>query len=309
MDRNEVRHHLRDAITGLVTPFNDSLSVDHDALAANAHAIAEQGIDTLFACSNVSEYHSLSHEERIAVTETSVNALPANACVMAGVGGSTKAARELGAKFEDVGVDVLLVMPPHHTYKHERGLLSYYGRIGEAVDIPLVPYIRGFDPSVGFLADLTELESVIGIKWTLEDLPTFSAAVEAGSDDVVWINGLGELHAIALYYEGAEGMASGIGNFEPRIGRALFDALERDDTGLARRIRDATSPYMRFRHEPGEGNTLPVGNSIPAVKAGMEFAGLTGGRVREPLVELSDREYERARDLYEDLESFIDDTL
>lgn len=309
MERDQVKPRLRDAISALVTPFDDDMSIDHDALAENAQAMYESGIHTVYVCSNVSEYHSLSHEERISVTKRSVEALPAEACVVAGVGGSTKTATSLGKKFEDLGVDVLLVMPPHHTYIHERGLLEYYQRIGEAVGIPIVPYIRGFSPSVEFFADLTELDSVVGIKWTLEDLPRFSAAVDASPNDIVWINGLGELHAIGLYYEGAEGMASGIGNFEPRVARALFDALECGNTNFARRIRDATSPYMRFRHEPGERNTLPTGNSIPAVKAGLDFKGLTGGHVREPLSELSEQERERAKSLYEDLEAFVDDEL
>jgi 4-hydroxy-tetrahydrodipicolinate synthase len=282
--------------------------VDHDALAENARALYDGGVRTFLACANVSEYHSLSHDERIAAAETSVGALPDDATVLAGAGGSTKTTTELARAYGRAGVDAVMVMPPHHTYRHERGLLGYYDAVADA-GLPLVPYLRGFDPSVGFVADLTRLDAVAGVKWTLEDVPKFAASATAGADDVVWINGLGEPHAVALYAEGAAGLSSGIGNFEPALGLALFEALEADDTERARRIRDAALPYMNFRTEAGTDNALPGALSVPALKAGLEFAGLHGGPVREPLVELTGAERERARRLYDDLAAFLEREL
>lgn len=309
MSVTSLKEGLRDVATALLTPFDDSHTIDHDALAENAKAISSRGIETILACANVSEYHSLSHAERIAVTETSVEALPDDTTVLAGAGGSTDTAADLASAYSDIGVDAVMIMPPMHTYVHERGLLRYYRKIGEAAGVPLVPYLRGFDPSIGFVADLTRLESVVGVKWTLGDVPKFAEAVEAGADDVVWINGLGEPYAVALHLEGAEGLSSGIGNFEPAFGRALFDALAAGEIDRARTIRNAAMPYMRFREETGADSTIPGGTSIPALKAGLEFTGLHGGPVREPLVDLSDDEYDRARDLYDELAAFIDAEL
>jgi 4-hydroxy-tetrahydrodipicolinate synthase len=114
---------------------------------------------------------------------------------------------------------------------------------------------------------------------------------------------------VPLHAEGAEGLSSGIGNFEPVVGLALFEALERDDLERAREIRDAAMPFMRFRDETGSNNALPAANSVPALKAGLEFAGLHGGPVREPLVTLSEEDHERARELYDDLAAFIESEL
>ncbi|MFB6136829.1 MAG: dihydrodipicolinate synthase family protein [Halobacteriaceae archaeon] len=300
---------LADLITGLVTPFDDDLAVDHEALATNAARLSGRGVSTFFATSNVSEYHSLTHEERVAVTETSVAALPGEAVVLAGAGGSTRTAMDLARRYEAVGADVVMVMPPHHTFRHEDGLLEHYRRIGDATELPTVPYLRGFEPSASFVAALSELESVAGIKWTVPDVPLFAEAVAAGADDVVWINGLGELFAVPLAVEGASGMASGIGNVEPRLGRALFDALERGDLERAREIRDVAAPFMRFRTETGEGNTLPHATSVPALKVALEAEGLTGGRVRPPLVELSERDRKRARAYWREIRAFVDDAL
>lgn len=300
---HDVRDGLRGVAAGVLTPFDDDLEVDHEALRENARAVYDEGVGTFLANANISEYHSLSREERIAVTESSVAALPDDATVLAGTGGSTRDAVHLAEAFADAGADALMVMPPDHTYKHERGLLEYYRKLGAATDLPLVPYVRGFDPSVGFLARLTDLDAVAGVKYALEDVPKFAEAVEAGADDVVWVDGMAEPYAVSLWIEGAEGFTAGVSNFLPRIGLALFDALERGDLDRARELRDACLPFQNFRGERGANNVFPGANSVPAVKYGLELAGLNGGPVREPLVELSESDRERARELFEDLDA------
>ncbi|WP_263020781.1 dihydrodipicolinate synthase family protein [Natronobiforma cellulositropha] len=308
MDHTDVRDGLEAVAVGLLTPFDDH-AVDHAALAENAGALASRGVETFLACANISEYHSLTHEERVAVTETSVDALPAAACVLAGVGGSTSAACELAAAFDSLGVDALMVMPPDHTYRHERGLLTYYRSIAEATATPIVPYVRGYHPSVEFLAALTELEGVVGVKYAIADPVTLSQAVAAGDDDVVWVDGLAEPYALAFYAQGAASFTAGVTNFEPRLGLALLEALEDGDFERARALQNLAIPYQRFRAEAGEGNTLADANSVPAVKYGLELAGLHGGPVRPPIVDLSDAEKRRAETLYEELQEGLDELL
>jgi 4-hydroxy-tetrahydrodipicolinate synthase len=300
---------LRGVATGLVTPFDEDGGIDHEALATNARALYDRGIRAFFACGNISEYHALTHDERIAVTETSAGAVPDDATVLAGVGGAIGTAVDLGHAATEAGVDALMIMPPDHTFKHEAGLLDYYRGIGDSVDRPTVPYLRRFDPSVEFVARLSHLDPVAAIKYAIDDVPTFAEIVAAGADDVLWINGLGERHAVPLWIEGARGMASGVGNFEPAIGIGLYEALEAGEFDRAQRIRNAAVPYMNFRDRTGHDNTLPGGSSIPAVKAGLDLAGLTGGHVRPPLVDLDDAARDEARSLYDDLAAFIDTEL
>lgn len=304
MGHRSVTEGLRDVAAGLLTPFDENQEIDHSALAENARTLYDRGIRTFLACANISEYHSLSQDERIAVTETSIEALPDEATVLAGVGGSTRDAIDLGTAYDSTGVDAIMMMPPHHTFVHERGLLKYYRKLGEIVDAPLVPYIREFDPSVAFLADVTRLDSVVGVKYAIPNAPKFADAVAAGADDVVWVNGMAEPHAPALWAEGAEGFTAGVSNFAPRIGLALFDALSRGEWERAREIRNACQPFMDFRGETGTNNTLPAGVSVPVVKEGMRLAGFAPGLVREPLVELTAAEKSRAEDLYAELETF-----
>lgn len=305
MSHEALKNNLRGVAAGLLTPFEEeTLDVDHDALAENANALYDAGIRTYLAVANISEYHSLTHEERIASAETAAAALPDDASVLAGAGGSLRSAIALAEAYADVGVDAIMVMPPDHTYKHERGLLEYYRQLGSATDLPLSPYLRGYDPSVGFVASLTNLDSVVGIKYAIDDVPKFAECVAAGADDVVWVDGMAEPHAPALWAEGAEGFSAGVSNFEPRIGLALFDALSAGDWERAREIRNACTPYMNFRGEAGEDNVFSAANSIPAVKKGLDLAGMHGGPVRPPLVGLSQVDERRAEELYSEIAAF-----
>jgi len=306
---DEVRERLRGVAVGLLTPFDDSLSIDADSLASNARTLYDEGIRTFLATANISEYHSLSQDERIAHARISVEALPDDACVLAGVGGSTADAKELVRAYEDLGVDAMMVMPPDHTYIHEQGLLDYYRELGSVTEQPLVPYVRGFHPSVQYLADLTRLDSVVGIKYAIEDPVKLGAGVEAGADDVVWVDGLAEPYAVSYWAEGIEGFSAGVSNFRPEVGLALFDALQDGDWHRARQLRDICLPFQNLREGTGENNTIPGAVSVPVVKKGLELAGYEGfesGNVREPLRPLGEREAERAEELYGQLDDDID---
>ncbi|WP_435366120.1 dihydrodipicolinate synthase family protein [Haloarchaeobius sp. DYHT-AS-18] len=305
LSAEQVQERLRGVAVGLLTPFDEDHEIQHGKLSENARDLYDEGIRTFLATANISEYHSLSHEERISITETSVDALPEDACVLAGVGGSTPEAKELAVAYERIGVDALMVMPPDHTYVHEQGLLDYYRKLDDASETPLVPYVRGFNPSVDFLGDLTRIDGVVGIKYALKDGVKLGSAVAVSADDVVWVNGLAEPFAVSFWNEGIEGFSAGVSNFRPEVGLELFEALSEGDWERARQLRNICMPYQNFRDETGQDNELGGAISVSAVKKGLELSGRHGGEVREPIRPLSAEDEERAAELYNQLDDDI----
>ncbi|MCU4742589.1 dihydrodipicolinate synthase family protein [Halobacteria archaeon AArc-m2/3/4] len=308
MSGSDIAPKLRDVAAGMLTPFDetDTDEIRDTELAATAQWLYDGGIRLYLACANISEYHSLTQDERIETARVVCDALPEDATVLAGAGGSTKSAIELAQAHQENGADGIMVMPPDHIFKHEQGVVDYYHRLADAVDIGIVPYIRGFDATVGLLRGITAHENVVGVKWAISDIELFSECVAATDDDVVWMCGMAEPPAPAYYYEGAEGFSAGVTNFEPRLGIALFDALEAGDDDLAHELRDLSFPFMNLRAERGEDNVYAGANSVPAVKRGLELAGQYGGPVREPLVELSDADTQRADEYYEELQAGLE---
>lgn len=300
MQQTDLRESLRNVAFTTATPFTeDGQSVDHDAIRENLATIEQAGGELYVPCGNTGEYYSLTPEERVAVVETTADAV--DGCVVAGAGGSVDDVVQYAESYADVGADGLMVMHPSHPYKHEVGLREYYEAIADRSPLGVVVYKRGTDVPDDVVVDLTEHENVVGVKYADANIKTFSRVVSASEGDVTWINGIAERFAPAFALEGAEGFTTGIGNFVPEETLALERAIEDRDWERARRIRDVLRPYESLRDEPGANNSLGSAYNIPAVKTGLELAGLTGGPVRPPLVELTDEDRERARHLYEQI--------
>lgn len=300
MSPSDLADRLGDVAFTTTTPFSsDGESVRYDAVADHVEFLAGRGARLLVPCGNSGEYYSLAHEERVGVAEATVGAAGEECTVVPGVGGSIPAARDLARRYEDVGADGLLVMYPAHTYVHRRGLVEYYGELADATGLGVVVYVRGPAVDGEVLAAVADHENVVGVKYALDDVKAFSAAVSADPGDLVWINGLAERFAPAFAVEGAAGFTTGIGNFAPEAPLSLFEALAAGDWVRARSIRDAVRPYEDLRESPGPDNRTASANNVPAVKFGLELAGRYGGPVRPPIVDLDEADRERARECYD----------
>lgn len=143
--------------------------------------------------------------------------------------------------------------------------------------------MKGFDPSVTYLGDLTRIDGVAGIKYAIEDGVKLGTSAAAGDEDVVWVDGLAEPYAVSFWAEGVEGFSASVSNFRPELGLKLFEALSDGNWERARQIQNACLPYQYFRDETGQNNEISGAVSIPAVKKGPEISGLHGGQVREPI--------------------------
>lgn len=276
------------------TPFNDNCDqIRHEKLEANIKAIYDEGARVFIPCGNTGEYYSLSQTERIDVVRSTVNAVPDDATVVGGAGGSTENAIELLEAYEDIGADAAMIMYPRHTYVHEQGLIDYYRTLADATDLGIVVYKRGPLLSEAVLDTVTAFENVVAVKYAVNDVKEFSRLTETVSADVVWLNGVAERYALSYALEGADGFTTGIGNFIPRPVLALSRALSADDWSRAKEIRDALRPYEAFREEAGGGAAFASAKNVPVVKRGMDLQGLYGGPVRVPLVELSNDDRNR----------------
>jgi len=302
MKPDALKPYLKNVAFTTPTPFNqDGSEVLSEKIKVNLAPILDEGGELFIPCGNTGEYFALSHDERIDVVEAAVKATGDGAAVVAGAAGSVPTVLSLADSYRQVGADGLMVMHPNHPYKHEQGLLEYYWTIADRSELPVVIYKRGADLPDSTIAELSTHDHIVGVKYADSNIKAFANVVREADGDVVWINGIAERYAPAFALEGAEGFTTGIGNFVPGPTLALEEAISNRDWDRAKRIRDVLCAYENLREESGEANLLNAANNIPAVKFGMELAGLYGGPVRSPLVDLSQRDRNRARDYYEEM--------
>lgn len=297
MTYDELREKLRNVGFTTTTPFTeDGSRVRYEAIETNARTLYDAGARVFIPCGNTGEYYSLSASERIKVVESTVNALPADATVIGGAGGSTKTTIELLEAYEAADADAAMIMYPRHTYLHEEGLIDYYRTLASTTELGIVVYKRGPLLTESVLNSVTSLDNVLAVKYAVNDIKGFSGLVESISGDVVWLNGVAERFAPAYALEGAEGFTTGIGNFVPAPVLALSRALSEEDWQRAKRIRTALRPFEDLREEDGGAVSFSSAKNVPSVKAGMDHQGLYGGPVREPLVDLSAEDRHRISD-------------
>ncbi|WP_276256411.1 dihydrodipicolinate synthase family protein [Halomontanus rarus] len=289
-----LRESLQSVSFTLPTPFSgDCERVLYEQLEENARTLYDEGARVFIPCGNTGEYYSLSQDERIDVVRSTIDAVPEDATVVGGAGGSVKNAVELLEAYEAAGADAAMIMYPRHTYVHEQGLIEYYRTLADATDMGLILYKRGQLLSEVVLDDLSQLENVVAVKYAVNDVKEFSRLVETVSGDVEWLNGVAERYALSYAIEGADGFTTGIGNFVPQPVLALKSALSAGEWDRAKEIKDALRPFEDFREEQGGGVAFSSAKNVPVVKHGLDLQGMAGGPVREPLVDLSADDRER----------------
>lgn len=295
-----LKEKLRGVAFTTATPFSqDKEEVQYERLQEHVQSLSSAGAEVFIPCGNTGEYYSLTDDERVGVVRATVQGASDDDAVIGGVAGSTKTVLSLADRYQEAGVDAIMVMHPDHTYIHDQGLLDYYERIAEGVDCGVVLYKRGPELGDDVISNLTQLDNVVAVKYAVNDVEAFSDVVESSPGDVVWSNGIAERFAPAYALEGAEGFTTGIGNFVPEATLALMEAIREEDWDRAKRVRDLLRPYEQLRDGTGEENRLSSANNVPAVKYGIELAGRYGGPVREPLTELSKADRQRAKRYYE----------
>lgn len=298
----DLKDHLRGVAFTIPTPFSeDGMEVHYEELRRNVDALVEAGAKTFVPCGNTGEYYSLTTEERVGVVKATADAVGDEGVVVGGASGSTKSAQNLIEEYERAGADGVMLMHPHHTFMHERGLKRHFQRLVDATDLGILIYKKGAEITDDTLSDLAAAENVVGVKYAVNDIKAFSKAVHATPNDIVWLNGQAERFEPAFTAEGASGFSTGCGNFAPEASLALMDALRAGDWERAYQIREVFRPLEDLRDEGGPDSDIEAANNVSVVKAGMELAGLYGGPVREPIVNITESDRERVREHYDEL--------
>ena len=264
-----------------VTPFDDELAVDTNALRATLAFLLEAGPAGLVAAGGSGEHFSLDLDEYRTVVQNVVSAAQGAIPVIAGVGGGYGAGRQQARVAREAGADGLMALPPSYPRAVDDGLVAYYATLAEASGLPLVLYTRdwaAYGPDL--VARLAELPAVVGLKEGQGDLRALARLRARVGDRLAWLGGVGDDLAIGYAAAGAAGFTSSIFNFAPSIVHELWAAATSGDLARARALSERwIVPVYAMR-------ARRAGYEVSVTKAAMRLVGLPGGRVRPPLVEI-----------------------
>ena len=179
----------RGVFAAALTPLNDDLTADHDAVAGHYRWLLSQGCDGIVCLGTTGEANSFSVEERLGLLDALAETdLPDKLIVGTGCCAVPDTVR-LSQKALEIGAAGVLVLPPFY-YKgvSDDGLFAAYAEAIERIADPRLrlyiyhfPKMTGLDLSLDVIGRLIEAypDTVVGLKNSSGDWGNISAMIEA----------------------------------------------------------------------------------------------------------------------------------
>lgn len=276
-----------DAQTGDVAPVS---------LRDNARALLEAGVEGIVAAGSTGEAALLNEQEYRQVIGWLHDVVPDDRWLLAGAGKeSTRATIAACVAASEEGADAVLVRPPAYYGPSlpPQALVEHFRRVADASPLPVLLYnIPKYThltlPDTLFGA-LAEHENIAGAKDSSGDLKLFAAYRDAAPNWAMFV-GSGSSYYAALEL-GAVGGVLAVACYAAPIAVRVGQAFADGDRAAAGAGQEVLTPLNK---------EIVQRFGVPGVKAAMDAAGLKGGPVRPPLMDVPDADRARIRTLVTD---------
>jgi len=287
---------LKGCGTALVTPFNEDLSIDEEALRDLVEFQISEGIDFLVPCGTTGESVTLSDHEQHRVVGIVFTQARGRVPVIAGAGSNNTAhVIEVARHYEELGVDGLLSVSPYYNKPTQEGLYRHYRAIAEATKLPIIVYNVPPRTSVNITADtllrLAEIPNIAGVKEASGDVTQIGEIATRAPDDFKIFSGDDSL-TLPVVSLGGAGIISVCANQVPRKMTSMTHAALENRWDDARRLNRELYALMRVNF---------IEASPGPVKAALAMMGKIKEVYRLPMVPVKDETREKLRVILRDL--------
>mgnify|MGYP001131676961 FL=1 len=282
--------------TALVTPFTTEGKLDEASVTRLARRQIDRGIHFLVPCGTTGESPSLSHTEKVRVTELVVKEANGQVPVLAGAGSyDTQAAVTLVADMAQAGVDGVLSVTPFYNKPTQEGLYRHFETIADSTDLPIVlynvPSRTGCNIQPATLQRLALIPNIVGIKEASGNLLQMCEICRSIPDDFSVLSG-DDAFTLPLIALGGHGVISVVANETPAEMASLVDLATAAKFTEARKVHEQLLPLMQVNFI--ESNPIPV-------KAAMAALGLLEEIYRLPMVSPTDESRTQINDVLNNL--------
>jgi 4-hydroxy-tetrahydrodipicolinate synthase len=299
--RHEAKDYAREKLRGIwaatLTPFTSDFQFDETGWRANLrHWYRDLGIQGLFVNGKQGEFASMSVPERKRAAEIAVEEAGRDRGVMVSCSDqSVDTVAELARHAEAIGAEYIVVHTPllyfgAHT---PDTLLEYYRHIASHVEIGVAlwnqPPDCGYTLSPEVALRIAELPNVVAIKYSVPrelyarlTRMAGEQLIVSSSSEADWLDNIVEL-GWQVYLCSTPPFL-----LQTTHDRRIHEYTElafQGNVGEARRVRDSLEPARKALKD-----SRPAGKAAAHQKYWQELLGQAGGRVRRPLLELTDAE-------------------
>jgi 4-hydroxy-2-oxoglutarate aldolase len=286
---------LSGVIGPVITTFEPkSENLDVAAFTSNVHAHLQAGLSGVLVCGSTGEAALLTEDERRLLLEAARGVVPRDKTLLMGVG--AESTRQTLKRCNDAkagGADAVLVVAPHYysSSMNLEALRTHYRAVADGSPVPVlfynIPKYMHFALPPELVGELAKHPNVIGIKDSSGNIDMLKGFLAAQSDSFSVLTGNGSNFVQSLE-AGARGGILAVSLFAPALSLQMWDSFQKGDVAAANEAQVVMKPLAV---------EIVAGFGVPGVKTAYDVAGLKGGSVRRPLVDLDEKAEQRVREL------------
>ena len=264
----------------LVTPFDATGAVDHEALGRLVDYQVESHTDFLCVLGTTAETPTLDEEEQLAVRRTVAKHNAGRLPILLGCGGNCthKVVSKL-AKDQMDDADALLCVVPYYNKPTQEGMYAHFKAIAEATELPIILYNVPGRTGVNMLPETTlrlaaDFKNIVGIKEASGNVEQIEYILRHRPEGFKVFSGDDGI-TLPLIKSGADGVISVIGNAYATEFAELVHLAQAGQFAEAEAIDRRLAELYKLIFVDGN----PAG-----IKCVMELRGMLQNILRLPLV-------------------------
>jgi 4-hydroxy-tetrahydrodipicolinate synthase len=270
----------------IVTPFTEE-GIDFSKLEELLEWHVSEGTDAIIICGTTGEASTMSSDEKKAAVRFTVDVIKGRIPVIAGTGSNnTSLAVEMSKWADEAGVDGLLLITPYYNKTTQKGCIEHFKAIASQVKKPIiiynVPSRTGLNILPETLLELTKVKNIAGVKEASSDIVQITRIAQLCGDKLDIFSGNDD-QIVPLLSIGARGVISVIANILPRDTHDIAAKYFEGDLNGSLVLQLKMFPLIKALFL--ETNPIPV-------KEAMNLMGMNVGKLRLPLVNMSDKNLE-----------------
>jgi 4-hydroxy-tetrahydrodipicolinate synthase len=266
----------------LVTPFNQDMQIDFDALASLVEYQIDNGTDFLVVQGTTGESPTLSKSEKMDVLNEVIEINEGRCKIVYGVGGNNTAAVAESLADLPKGVDGILSVSPYYNKPIQKGIVAHYKIVADSTDLPIilynVPGRTGSNVAPETTLELAEVRNIVAVKEASGNMEQIMQIIKYRPSGFGVLSGDDNL-TMPLIAAGADGVISVVANAFPALFSSMVHAAMRGELDAAREAHYKLFDVTKMFFEQGN----PGG-----VKAALAHMELMDEFMRLPLFPVSD---------------------
>lgn len=266
----------------MITPFGES-GIDFRRMGELLDFQEQHGCSAVLISGTTGESAALEIHEYTELVDFCVKYVSGRMKVISSIGGNnTRRCLELAQISEKAGADAVIMTAPYYTKSTQRGIVEHFSYVADRTALPLILYNipgrAGIGISPESYSSLARHPNINGVKEASGDFSLISRLIsECGDSLNVWSGN--DDNTLPMMAMGARGVFSVASNLIPETVSILCSLCLNGDFSAARELHGRYSGFFSALFV--ETNPIPI-------KAAMAIAGLDSGKLRLPLVGISE---------------------